>query len=213
MGTDIHGWVQVREYPVHSPEWWQNVIKLEGMLGRNYGMFGQLFGVRNYEGFAPLAEERGIPDDYQSYGERDYDYGHSQSWIGWRELVAINWDEESNQLDERISEFSYDNISGAFLPTGSKFMGSSKITPEMQEALNAGQMAYSADGRTAYKHRFVTRRESLSGDWQLLFSFMKQLHAFYLPNLEERNVVDDRPLPALPGAAPELIRMVVWFDS
>src|SRR5678815_3673304 len=80
--------------------------------GRNYDLFGILAGVRNGRGFAgcdtgdgfiPIAEPRGLPEEFSSeYVDRvdqedgDYDYqfwfgDHSHSWLTLAELLNYDW--------------------------------------------------------------------------------------------------------------------------
>jgi hypothetical protein len=61
-------------------------------------MFGSLFGARNDYGFLPIAPSRGIPadvsDELKQYGDVPPDPGSwPPSWITWREISEINWDE------------------------------------------------------------------------------------------------------------------------
>jgi len=51
MGIDIYGWVEVND-----GEWWP-LIDIEELLGRNYDVFGMLFGAMNYTDFQPLASD------------------------------------------------------------------------------------------------------------------------------------------------------------
>jgi len=122
MGCDIHLFTEMRDTP-DSP--WRSVkvthacscggttagcywCKGTGRRvyhDRNYSLFGQLADVRNYNGYEPVAEPRGLPDDLSPelralFDERhglDYDtveeqYGsvpgdHTPSHLSVRELV------------------------------------------------------------------------------------------------------------------------------
>lgn len=58
MGTDIDGWVEIK-----GPRGWVGVIRVGDIAGRNYDMFGCLFGIANYAHFRSLAHDRGLPAD------------------------------------------------------------------------------------------------------------------------------------------------------
>lgn len=67
--------------------------------GNAYDGLACLFGIRNYFGFRPLAEDRGFPDD-ASEGLRDEfaRYGgphdvHGTTWLTWAELETTDWQE------------------------------------------------------------------------------------------------------------------------
>lgn len=71
MGTDIHLFVETRVNGV-----WELRSDAPRFSGRNYNEFAILAGVRNgtgfagcdTDGFAPIAEPRGLPDDMHNYG-------------------------------------------------------------------------------------------------------------------------------------------------
>ena len=114
MGCDIHGFVQVR----YGDSEWFSDGEIED--GRNYRLFAALAGVRNGFGFAgiyshdpltPIAEPRGIPDDFV-YDENENDMGdHSFSWLHLSEIVAwTGWDmclsdDPATPLRERCNAF------------------------------------------------------------------------------------------------------------
>lgn len=100
MGTDIYGWIEVYTPEIYPgcPRKWTAVAKIDAIVSRNYGMFGSLFGARNDYGFRPIAPACGIPDDVsselQEYGDVPPGPGSwPPSWITWREIGEINWDE------------------------------------------------------------------------------------------------------------------------
>lgn len=103
MGCDIHFFVEVRkdgkwvtadtwetddEFPYVS--WRKRFYD-----GRNYNLFAVLAGVRNYFGIAPIADQRGVPDDACSEYKAHTGYygtdGHSHSWLTLAELLAYDW--------------------------------------------------------------------------------------------------------------------------
>jgi hypothetical protein len=89
MGTDIQGWVEVPKF-----DYWRGVIKIDGLMYRNYLMFEFLFGVRNRSFPSPIAERRGIPRDHSSEVRKDESFledARDHSCILWEELKAIQW--------------------------------------------------------------------------------------------------------------------------
>src|SRR5690348_14309636 len=105
MGTDIYVWV---EYWNPTPEWWSSAIRINSLLGdRNYEVYSWLFGVCRRPDipmrwdFPPRAAERGIPQDASHEAAADYaditkrfpQAVFGASWITWREIQAIDWDE------------------------------------------------------------------------------------------------------------------------
>ncbi|MFG1665289.1 hypothetical protein [Streptomyces sp. Y7] len=98
MGTDIHGFIEVRNSYVDSSEpdddepffRWHPAIPLDHVHNdRSYAAFGCLFGVRG-RAFEPLAAQRGFPQDASRAVTRAYERerpdSHSPSWISWSEL-------------------------------------------------------------------------------------------------------------------------------
>ncbi|WP_028799836.1 hypothetical protein [Streptomyces sp. 142MFCol3.1] len=105
MGTDIHGFIEVRNSHIDASEpddelflRWHRAMDLCHVYdGRSYEAFGCLFGVRNAS-FEPLAAQRGFPPDASRAVARAFEWedgdAHSASWISWAELTAADWDEQ-----------------------------------------------------------------------------------------------------------------------
>lgn len=119
MGCDIHLYVEKRVEGqwVSADRWVPNEYAgeegEEGMevayesrfySGRNYDLFAILADVRNGKGFAgiktgegfvPIADPRGLPDDVSEQIKADSDRwgidGHSHSWLTLGELLAYDW--------------------------------------------------------------------------------------------------------------------------
>lgn len=112
MGCDIHMRAEVRE----ASEWrpvgavfdsgWREDKTAEPWDGRNYDLFAILADVRNGHGFAgiptgdgfnPIAEPRGIPEDAAPESREfleSYDVdGHSHSWHTLADLLAYDWEQ------------------------------------------------------------------------------------------------------------------------
>lgn len=86
MGCDIHLHIEVKI----KGKWHHYSIP---DISRNYTLFGKLAGVRR-EDETPIAAPRGLPDDATELTRYDCDVrwgpdGHSHSWIGAKEIVAL----------------------------------------------------------------------------------------------------------------------------
>ena len=120
MGTDIHMYAETRR----NKQWtkvgevfkdnWYNANKPESRWNkpytdhpyddRNYDLFAILANVRNGHGFAgcrtsngfnPIAEPKGLPNDVTPEVQdelRDWD-GHSYSWFSLKELKEYDWEQ------------------------------------------------------------------------------------------------------------------------
>lgn len=173
MGCDIHMRVEVRTAggwqptgPVFDSSWRDEGKTAEPWEGRNYNLFAMLANVRNGSGFAgiptgegfkPICDPRGTPEDahpdtaefMDSYGID----GHSHSWHTLAELRAYDWDGQVSVLYGVVPAATYedcaakgvapDSYSGAtsgpgivtFTPLGYeqwKAEGSPAIEPEVQ---------------------------------------------------------------------------------
>jgi hypothetical protein len=62
MGTDVHGVVEVNQFPDLKGSRWSDLIMAGRILYRDSDMFGMLFGVKNSTGLTPVAERRGVPE-------------------------------------------------------------------------------------------------------------------------------------------------------
>ncbi|MEU7821725.1 hypothetical protein [Catellatospora sp. NPDC049133] len=101
MTTDIYGCVEVR-YPFADHEYWSDeepwtvAMDLFPLLtDQDYAAFGCLFGVRNYQGWTPLAEGRGLPADASTelrerIAKFDPNDIHGLTWVGWGELRDLD---------------------------------------------------------------------------------------------------------------------------
>lgn len=213
MGCDIHGYVEVRKYDFGT---WYDCVNIKSIVGRNYDMFALLFGVRNDAAFIPIAPDRGMPalvsdqvkKDVEEWGED----GHSLSWITWKEIQAINWNEQGTQLADRIffyrpgEERHYQSVGSA-----------SYISDTNVALLNRGETIELIDPFT--NQRALCRREvqktsdAISSDWQCLFDLMKQLDEYY--RRDEKQVIESSrvPVPANQIEDDNRVRLVVWFDN
>jgi len=206
MGCDIHGAVE----GLGAHERWRYVADVGSLVGRSYDTFGSLWGVRNYSQFDPAFPDRGFPDEMsltlkheiRSWVPEDADFRseldridfHSASWATIDELHGIDWAEESDELDSRISILDENKE-----PTGTKAGGFGKASgwydvlkqDDNRERLDNGEPIPNEDGTRYIQRRKQTRREALSGSWEwVIFDLM--------PICAERF---------------EDVRMTVWFDN
>lgn len=197
MGADIHGFVEHRPFPKSSPEYWETVINVGNMLGRNYEMFGLLFGVRNYSGFNPIAPNRGFPkyDKHQTSKSQNRietlrehdkygDDGHSVSWITLEEINKIDWTKTSDVYGERIHVYDSGDTETCSFTHSSELSDDDLKTLENNHELKKNNKTYRLE-KTKYF-------DALSDDWKALFDMMRALAKNDLP---------------------KNIRLVVWFDS
>jgi len=182
MGCDIHGIVEYKENNI-----WKTKYNVGNEVGRNYDIFGCLFGVRNNCGFNPIAEGRGLPEDMNEELKtkaHDSDY-HSHTYINLEEIENINWDEEGETEDSRIHQYERKN---GKLEMCCKFGRSRRLDGHMEELNEKGEIEL--DG-FIFKLEKVKRKDALSGAWKELIENMKKLGQTY---------------------GKENVRMIVWFD-
>lgn len=152
MGCDIHLFVEVRDgadkpWRLQTVKWLsENDGKVEEEVGyhqRNYDVFAMLANVRNGSGFAgcdtgdgfvPISEPRGWPDDVcpELLQIRDYEYSdekydairaahgtgwagdHSFSYVTLAELLSYNWNKRTNKRgDVEAPGFKVFMVNGA----------------------------------------------------------------------------------------------------
>lgn len=203
MGCDVHGWIEIRPYKTVDPKFWTSVIKIDNIVGRNYDMFGLLFGVRNYCNFKPIAEGRGMPkyaehqkkddeEDNRSYAQIESDDldvdGHSHTWISQSEIEKINWEAKSESEDERIHLYLLKN--GEMKEWGKASMFG-ELTDEEQKKLSKNKEL--RKGNKIFRLEKSLYKDAISGDWQVVFDLMKRLAKQH-------------------GSGDE-VRLVVWFDN
>ena len=188
MGTDIHGWVEIRS----SGGTWDGVLKIDSLAERVYDMFGCLFGVTNHANFRPIVDQRGFPADLSEEATRELvewedEWGVEPlwpTWITWQEIQDIDWEEEALATDSRPHRYRK-------LPDGSliyhgKGLGRSD-SPEMR--LTEGQPHETEE--FVFKSERIRRKDAMSPGWKLVFDLMGRLSEVY---------------------GIESLRLVVWFD-
>jgi hypothetical protein len=159
----------------------------------DYDSFGCFFGVRNYAKFRPLAPGRGLPADVSLEVKQDaerfgtYAFGHT--WMTWDELKQIDWDEESEHVDERVHKYRR-NQQGELVKTSkavyeSEFaerVGYDQCIDDQEQEWDLGEVVY---------RRERMKRKEMKANWEVLFHFLEILAARF---------GDDH------------VRLVVWFS-
>ena len=192
MGCDIHGFIEVK-----TGDTWEAAEDIRDDVQRNYDMFGMLFGVRNYVGFAPIAPQRGIPTDAATKTQQEYqrwdEDAHSPSWLAYSEIAALNRDEVSASPDERIHEYRQ-NAAGEW-EAHSKSAYSSVLAHALGVDYNYRSWPVGTEWNingTLYRVEAMRRGDIIPSEWEKLFSRMAS-HAT--------------------THGPDGVRMVVWFDN
>lgn len=181
MGTDIDGWVEFKDH-----DHWYGVVNIHSLIHRHYDMFGCLFGVRNFAGFVPVAEKRGLPSDisFEIKHDPSHTSAHSHTWIMWEEIRSINWDEPAEMLDQRVHYYQRDE-NGEWklvMKVAEGYPRQIKVDKEQAVEIDA----------ILYKVERMVRRDALVYQWEFLFKMMEMLAERY---------GDDN------------VRLVVWFDN
>jgi hypothetical protein len=110
MGTDIHSVAQIRE-----GDKFKTVAEQIGDDARNYGLFAKLADIRNYKEVRPIAEPRGLPDDFEMRDEGHY-WTHEgqieEVWIGdhtfsWFYLSELEQHQDDPNIKELCTELRH----------------------------------------------------------------------------------------------------------
>ena len=187
MGADIHGAVEIRQFDF-DPNFWSYVADAGVLLDRNYDMFGCMFGVRNHANFKPIAHDRGIPEYVSKRTKKELETwdvdGHSFSFLTYDEIKKIDWEEESEENDQRIHQYDLQGNKVA------KFSWSILVTgDDLKELHKKGELR---KDDFVFKLEKMRRKDARNGRWLLVEELMKLLAEW----------VGD-----------ENVRLIVWFDN
>ena len=111
MGCDIHPAIEYKENGkwkavlVPNPHFgkWEGEAEITASLdiNRDYDLFAILGNVRNGNGFAgldtgdgfdPMSDDRGVPDDISDEAKAALSDEHSATWVTLAEILAYDWD-------------------------------------------------------------------------------------------------------------------------
>lgn len=169
---------------------------------RNYDVFAMLANVRNGRGFAgcdtgdgfvPISEPRGLPDDVTPEVRAESDKwggdGHSHSWLTLAELLAYDW----NQTTRHRGWVDADEYK-AFKEDGRPKSWCGGVSGSAVRHVSHQEMEQRiADGGAAHCYTLVEWEES----------YAVSAAAFL-----------EKTIPALRElGAPEDVRLVFWFDN
>lgn len=87
MGCDIHMHIEYLD-----GDGWEHFCSPS--IGRWYGLFALMAGVRNYDNITPVAEPRGLPADMDSWTRYKYKEfesdAHTPSWLTTTEMQEVH---------------------------------------------------------------------------------------------------------------------------
>ncbi len=211
VGTNIQGYVECRTQapgPGMGEPAWHSAIELS-MLGviRDYDAFACLFGVRDPAGhWRPVAADRGLPADVSDAARTGHaawgDAAFGATWLGWNEILAIDWDEPALPRATHIARYRR-------LPAGALdlvhredwsrgFARASGIdTLTVDPARIAELWAEGTEwhaGTTVFRAERARRRDAVGADgpWRPVWTVMRTLAGVH---------GDDN------------VRLVAWFDE
>lgn len=225
MGTDIHGWIETRD--IDDEKWIAVTPLFFPLANRNYGIFANLFGVRNGGGLKPVAAERGLPEDCSVEVKADFTKVFEAfpkeifgaTWITWGEIKAIDWEEKGTA---RILNKYTKGPEGELIFTGESIHErSNPHTVEPSDASEQDLLARRVDwgqvgqtwefGDVVYKVDLIRRKDALFEDenWELVFRLIDLIARDYAV-IRDPAFPDDEESRA---SADKKARLVVWFNS
>ena len=93
MGCNIHGCIELLEYPNSEYERWKQSYPIQ--YDRDYYFYGVIADVRNYLELEPISKPRGLPKDVSPGTKYDSDQmggdAHSHSYLYANELRDYDW--------------------------------------------------------------------------------------------------------------------------
>ena len=95
MGTNITGWIEIREFNDRDDHW-DGVIKIDEIV-KGWKTWGILFGMSNIYDIESIANNRGIPEHASTEWRNDIDmYGTFDlpSYIYLEEINAFDWKQQ-----------------------------------------------------------------------------------------------------------------------
>ncbi|MFH0962036.1 MAG: hypothetical protein V1820_05105 [archaeon] len=192
VGTVARGWIEFST----GGNSWKPVVRIdelansESQQDSQYNLFGLLFGVRNYAGFAPVAGVRGLPDNCSGLTREIFEVGkarfHSPSWISLGELKGIKFS-GLKKFEDPFPHFYRveDGIEVSVRAPGFSAEDLKRLAAE--KSIKKGPLVAKLEP--------VRRKDILSRGWLVLVAFMEALSS------------------SLAGGSEENVRVVVWFSD
>ena len=173
MGVNIRGWIEFRDAALDESLGevdWHGVVDVGHFLPRNTNVFGCLFGIKNPSHFVPIAANRDVPADASEQvkadtREQDWCFGHT--WISWRELTQIDWDE--SVINAFVRRYKKDE-NGEWKSDGGFIPG-----PPFEYIEGASWQ----EGDTWNVIERISRADAVEGTFDLTFDLMKRLAQDY----------------------------------
>lgn len=214
MGIDAYGWVEVKDEFSN----WLPLMNAVPLMDRSRTLFGSLFWTDNNTNFQPIAPERGLPVDCSELVRKDFAtlakdvadivaWGGGEppespeeyfccTWITWREIQAIDWEEEAPVEPYHI--WVVTPSKAGTIQTHREIYLRSELIQRFafsEEALDAAWKdgrTWEVDGKQYQILRPLDKRkEALTQGWRTLFKVMEVLAEQY-------------------GA--DNVRLIVWFE-
>lgn len=211
VGTDIRGFVECRTWSVGldvGERTWCSAIELS-LLGvsRDYDAFACLFGIRDLsERWRPVSAGRGLPTDVSEHARAEHaawgDSAFGATWLGWNEVLAIDWDEPA--LPGAITIARYRRLSDGTLELLHRddwsrgFARASGVDISSVDPDRVGEMWADGTewdvGATVFRAERPRRRDAVPADgvWCPVWTVMRALAGVH----GDRNV-----------------RLVAWFEE
>ncbi len=199
------------EYARNARDEWErgyySTFVYEGWVydGRNYNLFAILADVRNGRGFAgvrtgegfnPISEPKGLPEDMSEYMQEQAKHmDHTPSWFTLRELEEYNWDQVTTHYGTvDVEEYKIWKEKGKPNGWSGGVSGSSvtHLTNDQMEDLVSGTYAQLPDMSYYTKVSWVE-------------SYKESVGSFYTDSIK---MLEDVSL-----GDPDSVRIVFWFDS
>jgi len=196
VGVDITGWVEVRR----DFDEWSPLLNLEVFLGRNYDLFGCLFGEVNHAGFHPVAASRGLPHDASAAVRAHFSelepHIFGVTWIGWEEVRHIDWEEMAVAPDARVHRYVRQEdgtLAFAGKAAWSRDLADAGILgPPGSPTVRHEEGTEWHVGAEVYRVERLRRRAAISGDWDRLVGILDSL---------------------IPPYTADALRLIVGFDG
>jgi hypothetical protein len=210
MGCDIHCYSEI-----NKDGKWEIVDKVK--IDRNYSLFGILANVRNGwgcagcdtgDGFMPIAEPRGLPENVSGKVKHESDEwgcdGHSHSYLTLAELIEYDWKRTTIRRGfVSLAEYKIFKENGRPNRWNGGISGQMVKIIENKEAeglINAGIL-----------EMFEKIDRSLS--WNLLPHYYTSVE-WEAGYIESAKTFYNETMPALGLLGePDTVRIVFWFDN